>query len=319
MNSKKSLKRKPDDRLVPFLKNVRNVYRIIKGLLIELYDLRLRYYTNPSDRDFLGYTIRNNAHRLEKIIKKLHSNSSTDKRYGQILSKNLEYYLSQWYYNAFELDDTIKWAEKIHFEYQQYIGAKFNCIMNHKARVLEKFSNLLDVIKTRRSIRKWKKTRIDLSILHQLVDAGRWAPSSCNRQTSRFIAIDNDFLKRKISRTVKGGRTFFANAPLLLMVLNDIRPYDMPYEKYILYQDGAAAIQNMLLMAHSLGLGACWGAYTSNSGIILNEKYVRRLLGIPHYYKISGILAIGKPDEAMCQIPRRDIGDICFLNYFVEY
>lgn len=143
------------------------------------------------------------------------------------------------------------------------------------------------------------------------------APSSCNRQSLHFIVLNDKDLIFKVGKTVKGGR-FFTSAPILITVLNDIRPYILPEEKYILYQDAAAAIENILIMAQKINLGACWGGYTSDSNQISNENRVRRLLKIPKFFKITGIIALGKPGEQVCIIPRRNIVNITSFNYYMD-
>ncbi len=155
-----------------------------------------------------------------------------------------------------------------------------------------------------------------MSETYHLIDAARWAPSSCNRQTLNFLIINNKEIIYKIAETVRGGKSFFKNAPLLIIVLVDFRPYNLPIEKYTIYQDVAAAIQNILLMAHSMGLGACWASYTSDTGMIINERRVRKELNIPNYFKIGGIIAVGEPDERVCNIPRKEVEDIIFINSF---
>ena len=175
--------------------------------------------------------------------------------------------------------------------------------------------SVIEVIKRRRSIRLWKHDLVPMKIIMQLIDAGRWAPSSCNRQTWKFIVITDNNLRRFVGNIPSGARPFFSKAPTLILVLIDMRAYRLPIEKYAPAQDAAAAIQNMLLAAHSLGLGACWASWTSTRK---KEKILYELLNIPFYYEPFGLVAVGFPDETPIPPARRDIDEIMVLNRFVD-
>ena len=100
---------------------------------------------------------------------------------------------------------------------------------------------------------------------------------------------------------------FMDKAPIVIVVLNDSRAYMLPDEQYVLYQDAAAVIQNISLMAERIGLGTCWGTFVSDSGQLLGESKIRKILKVPKFMKFSGILGVGYPDMQVCRINRRDI------------
>ena len=143
--------------------------------------------------------------------------------------------------------------------------------------------------------------------INLILEAGLWAPSSCNRQTTEFIVIEDEYIKKKVVKGGKGVRMFMDKAPIIIVVLNDSRAYMLPDEQYVLYQDAAAVIQNISLMAERVGLGTCWGTYVSDSGQLLGERSIRKLLSVPSYMKFSGILGVGFPDMQVCRINRREI------------
>lgn len=278
-------------------------------------------YVNESfdDANFLECDIRKKVHALEKQIKNLHEGRMIPINHRHIYEE-LKVQLLQLGEKGRKKDDTIHWCEKILGEYEKYLDSGWTCELVGKEGNGVKFADeLLTLIKERRSIRHWKDEGITRKEIIKLIDAARWAPSSCNRQTWHFIVIEDKDMISKITKTIRGGDPFFAKAPALIMTLIDFRPYRLPEEKYTIYQDAAAAIQNMLLMAYSLGLGACWASHTSDSNMIINERMVRNSLDIPDYFKIGGIVAIGKPAEGVCVIPRRDITNILSLNKFEEF
>jgi nitroreductase len=287
---------------------------ILNQFFIDIIDIfyHQRLLLDLNDCSLLESHIRKKAHILEKEIKNLLQQQFDH----ESVYKNLKTYLEKWQDNGCPENKTIKWAKKIMKEYEKH--RKFDWICKEIGKDNNKIpsTNILNLLKERRSIRKWKDESLNLSEIYQLIDAARWAPSSCNRQTLNFLIIDNKESICKIAETVRGGRTFFKNAPLLIMVLVDFRSYNLPMEKYTMYQDAAAAIQNMLLMAHNIRLGACWASYASDTGMIINERWVRSELNIPNYFKIAGIVAVGKPNEQVCHIPRKEIKDIVFVNSF---
>ena len=298
------------------MQNIRSLLRIFLMLYIDIRDLIVHTGRHFSDKTYIGYCIRKQSHMLEKLLKNMQHNSELSKLYGKDIYIDLINNLSVWKIYKYENEKFILWAAKIAEEYKEYLESGSSCPMVGKRIRKKKYINLLSLIKERRSIRNWSGERLSSKHINTIIEAAKWAPSSCNRQTSHFLIVDEEKLIKDISVTVRGGRFFFDKATILIVVLNDSRPYLLPEEKYIIYQDGAAAIENLLLMSHSLGLGTCWGAYTSDTGIIRSERKVRSLLHIPIYFKISGVIALGLPNEKVCDIPRREYHDIVSFNRF---
>ena len=174
--------------------------------------------------------------------------------------------------------------------------------------------DVFKAIKNRRSIRKWKKGKVPLSLVRKLVDAGRWAPSSCNRQSLKFAVVTNKELRVKIGRMLSGGRDFASKAPVFILVFADIRPYNIPTEVFAPFQDGAAAIQNILLAAHAIGLGACWLFFTSPSLKSRDDINLRKSLKMSPYYEEVGLVALGYPDEDPSPPSRKKMDKIVRFN-----
>jgi len=164
--------------------------------------------------------------------------------------------------------------------------------------------DMLEVIKTRRSIREYKPDPISKEEIYKILEAGRWAPSASNRQPWRFIVLRSMETKKKLAETLTWGG-FLAQAPLGIAVTVNPRASNHPVE------DGAAATQNMLLEAHSLGLGACWiGAYGS-----VNEESAKDILNIPEDERLLSVIAIGQPAESP-QSMRRKLDELTFTDRY---
>jgi nitroreductase len=164
--------------------------------------------------------------------------------------------------------------------------------------------DILEVIKTRRSIREYKQDPVSEEEINKILEAGRWAPSASNRQPWRFIVLRSEETKKKLAETLTWGGPL-AQAPLGIAVTVNSRASNHPVE------DGAAATQNMLLEAHSLGLGACWiGTYGS-----VNEERAKDMLNIPEDERLLSVIAIGRPAESP-QSTRRKLEEITFTDRY---
>ena len=158
---------------------------------------------------------------------------------------------------------------------------------------------VLEAIRTRRFIRRFKKEPVPPELIEKLLEAGRWAPSSADSQPWEFIVVTDPEIKKRISRSFNIGR-FLNEAPLAIAVVVDRLRTALPV------QDGTLAAYAILLAAHDLGLGACWINPNIPGGI-------RKILSIPITKKLITILAIGYPDEAPIHT-RRKLEDFVYFE-----
>jgi nitroreductase len=152
---------------------------------------------------------------------------------------------------------------------------------------------LQEAIKGRRSIRKFKKQVIPDTTITQLVEAASYAPSAGNIQPWEFVIVKNPAIKRKLAETARN-QAYVEETPTVIVVCADEKRASLGYgtRGRTLYclQDTAAAIQNILLTAYSLGLGACWiGAF--------NEDEAKEALKAPEGIRPVAIIPVGYPDE----------------------
>jgi len=161
---------------------------------------------------------------------------------------------------------------------------------------------ILEALKTRRSIRRYHKDPIPQAMLVKILEAGRWAPSASNSQPWDFIVITEPELKRQVARAHMYG-LFLLEAPLGIAVIVDQFQSGSPV------QDGTLAAYSMWLAAHGLGLGACW----INPGG--NDRTVRELLQIPQGKELICVLAIGYPAEKGASQRRRLAGMVHLDQY----
>lgn len=144
-------------------------------------------------------------------------------------------------------------------------------------------------IKERKSIRKFTDEPVPQMEIIRIIEAAIYAPSACNQQAWKFIVINNEEVKNKIyekhySRLIKEAKVCIA-----VLYRNDVSFNYLMYKDHV--QSGAAAIQNMLLTAHEIGLGGCWVCD------LPPQRTLRKLLNIPKCYDVIAFVALGHEDN----------------------
>jgi nitroreductase len=125
-----------------------------------------------------------------------------------------------------------------------------------------------------------------------LLKAAMAAPSAVAKDPWRFVVVQDQAVLKRLSEGLRNGR-FLADAPLGIIVCGERAAAHDQQESYML-QDCSAAIENILLAAHALGLGACWLGLHPRAARV---AFMREALGIPESITpISGI-SIGYPGE----------------------
>lgn len=179
---------------------------------------------------------------------------------------------------------------------------------------------LLQAIKERRSIRKFKPDPIPDEVLERLVKNAMWAPSGMNTQPWKFIVLTGakkdqflevagraivqmderlkELFNDKMRSFIHGYFKDLGGAPAVVVVLSAIHEQDVYMQAS--YQSSAAAMYNLLLLAHEAGLGTCW-----MTGQLWVEKEILGFFGMPGY-RLLGMTPIGYPDQDPPVPPRKD-------------
>lgn len=158
---------------------------------------------------------------------------------------------------------------------------------------------LSSIIKTRRSIRSYTGRKIADDVLVKILEAGLWAPSGCNRQPIEYLVVDDPRDILLCQQYAGENEGFPQEAGVNIVVLVDPRTYALPHQRHMAYLDGGAAIQNIILTAHSLGLGSCW-MFWGKHGESFNQRYslARWLLPV-------SLICIGYVDAHPPIVPQR--------------
>lgn len=163
--------------------------------------------------------------------------------------------------------------------------------------------NAIEVIKTRRSIRKYKDQEVSEDIIMDILDCARLAPSGCNDQPWHFVVVTDKDLKDKLSRAARYGR-FIRDAYAMIAVFTR---KDAP----CFFEDGCAATENILLASWSHGLGTCWISSYKRE----HSEEVKKLLNCPGSYELISMVTLGYPDETPVR-SKKALKDLVSFNSF---
>ena len=203
--------------------------------------------------------------------------------------------------------------------------------------------NLEEVIRTRRSIRRYRPEAPPREVIGRLVEVAAMAPSASNKQPWRFFACDDratiDRMAKAVQESVDRvaahvddrlmdafrayGEYFvrFREAPVVIVpafremaVLSHLVGATVPEEERACIAElefnsgivsASLALQNLMLFAHSMGLGS-----SSMTGPLLAAPALKSLLGIPPSWRIAAVVPVGYPDESPAATPRKPVEDV---------
>lgn len=167
--------------------------------------------------------------------------------------------------------------------------------------------DILELIKTRRSIRSFHKEKpVEDKSIKRLLEAAVWAPSGGNIQPWRFLVVKDASMRNQLSKAAFG-QEYINEAPTSIVVCIDKAMARSKYRDRGLnlysIQDTAAAIQNVLLCAHEMGLGSCWiGAF--------DEDKAAKSLKLDENLRPVAILPIGYPKTRPIPPNRKDLSEV---------
>jgi nitroreductase len=156
---------------------------------------------------------------------------------------------------------------------------------------------LMQAIKGRRAIRKFKTDSVPDEKINALLEAAIWAPYASERW--EFIVIKNAGTRRKLARAAKNQEHVEA-APVDIVVCSNLKGAVKRDRELYSIQETAAAIQNLMLKAHEEGLATCWVSDFS-------EARVRRILQIPRWVRPIAIIPLGYAAEAPTPPARKNL------------
>ncbi|MEM3579858.1 MAG: nitroreductase family protein [Candidatus Bathyarchaeia archaeon] len=202
----------------------------------------------------------------------------------------------------------------------------------------------VELIKTRRSIRKFKKAKVSREVVSSILDLARWAPSAHNAQPWRVVIIDDGTVKARLATAM--GRAWLSDmlkdgvpkekaeaivkveswqriteSPIVLIVclaMENMHKYPDKRRRKAEYimgvQSVAAYVQNLLLLAHYYGLGACWICAP-----LFCQNAMRKVLGLPSEIEPQAMVIMGYPDEKPEPPPRKPLEAFSAFNSWIQH
>ena len=167
-------------------------------------------------------------------------------------------------------------------------------------------NDILEIIKSRRSIRNYKNEKIKDEEILKIVEAGRWAPSASNNQPWRFIIVQNVELIKKIGDACKilTINSFVEKAPLIIII------YTEKKHRWVELDCGICA-ENMMLEAHSIGIGSCFvGAFKENK--------IKEIINLPEDFNVVGLITFEYKENEKEPTLRLDLKDIVKYDFYTK-
>jgi len=182
---------------------------------------------------------------------------------------------------------------------------------------------VLEAIKTRRSIRRYKATPVDDKTIELILEAARWAPSWNNTQCWRFIVVCDSNIKAELAQALgkelgkpNPATNAVMNAPVVIVACAELGKSgyiggELSTDKgdWWYMFDTALAMQNLTLAARSLGLGTVYVG-------LFDAKKVASILEVPPGFCVVAMTPLGYPDQEPKARPRRELSQTVFHDKF---
>jgi nitroreductase len=162
-------------------------------------------------------------------------------------------------------------------------------------------NELTEVIKRRRSVRKFEPKPISEEIIRDILDCARLAPTANNLQPWLFGAVTDPSIRREIAELTEYGK-FIKDCAVCFAVFADST------KKYFL-EDGCAATENILLACAAHGIGSCWVA--GHKKVYVDS--IRKLLKVPEPYTLIALIAAGYSKEQPSP-KKKTLDEVTFFN-----
>ena len=161
---------------------------------------------------------------------------------------------------------------------------------------------MLELLQTRRSIRSYQSNMPKEEELTAILKAGTYAPTAMGQQSPIIVSVEDTALRDRLSRMnaaiMKSEKDPYYGAPVILLVF-------APKEKATHVQDASCVLLNMMLAAHSLGLGSCWINREKEMFDTEEGKALMKEWNIDSSYEGVGALALGYPAQKAPQPKKR--------------
>jgi nitroreductase len=152
---------------------------------------------------------------------------------------------------------------------------------------------MLDLLYSRRSIRKYTPQSVEPEKIEKLIEATLLSPTSRNSESWEFVIVTDKIALNKLSISKPGSAIMLTGAPLAIVVCGN------PMDSDAWIEDCSIAAIIIQLAAHDMGLGSCWIQMRGrmHDERVSSSEYIKKTLELPDHLEIECIISIGYPDE----------------------
>lgn len=165
-------------------------------------------------------------------------------------------------------------------------------------------NKVVEVIKSRRSVRRYLDKEIPKEILEDIVDCGRLAPSGYNKQPWVFVVVVDKEMKERVANATTSGK-FISSAGACIAVFCE-------KDAETALEDACAATENMIISAQSYGLGTCWINVYKKA----QSQKIKEVLNCPDNMELMTLISVGYPAEENRQVPKKSLEEVLRWNSF---
>ena len=166
----------------------------------------------------------------------------------------------------------------------------------------------MDVVRKRRSIRRYKPDPVPEEEIKYILEAARLAPSWANTQCWHFIVVTDPEVKGKIG---EAGFRWSARGPAMIVACADAAKVGSREDQYYYLVDIGIALEHLVLAAVDRGLGTCWV-------VGFSEAKVKEILGVPENIRVVALTPLGYPTEEPPARSRKSLEEIFSYNRFEQ-
>jgi nitroreductase len=166
----------------------------------------------------------------------------------------------------------------------------------------------MDVIRKRRSIRRYKPDPVPEEEIKYIMEAARLAPSWANTQCWHFVVVTDPVIKEKLGQAGNGNK-WMTRAPVIIVACADPEKPGMRDDLANYLVDMGIVVEHLILAAADRGLGTCWiGAF--------REDMVKEALGVPDNIRVVECIPIGYPAQDPPPRGRKSLEEVFSYNHY---
>lgn len=171
--------------------------------------------------------------------------------------------------------------------------------------------DIYDLLRERRSVRKYKTDPVSEEKLKRILEAGRLSPSWANKQCWRFIVVRDEQKKAQLAASMPDSnparKAVSEAAPVVIVLCADPEASGKQDGKDYYLLDSGLAMQQLMLAATVEGLGTCWVAW-------FDESQVRKTCNVPSEFRVVALTPLGSPEKQPSPRPRKDLSEITYME-----